>query len=129
MEGLGMPEKTMQEAARELHLAVVALRELIAREYPSRREVERRFVSREQQQKRWAVTFVLIVIASILSFVTTVATVSGCFLGDQEKPGVCRILPGYQNHFDRRERIDLEHEQLRQLVEQLENKNAKKERK
>lgn len=118
-----MPDKTIQEAARELHLAVVAMRELIEREYPSRREVERRFISRESQEKRVAVAVVLIVLAAMVSFVMTVSTVSGCFLGEDDgRPGVCEILPGYDNHMARRERVEQEHENMRLRIAILESR-------
>lgn len=102
-----MPEQTMQQAADELHAAAVALTELIKREYPSRREVERRFVSKANNTKRaiWMGVFVLI--SSMLSFVFTVATVSGCFLGgDDDRPALCSALPGYTETEQRREEVN-----------------------
>lgn len=97
-----MPEQTMQEAARELHSAVIALKELIERDYPDRSEVESRFMSKGQGKRRWYVVLVLILVSMFLSFVTTTATISTCFLGGGGKdglshPGICRILPGYED--------------------------------
>lgn len=113
-----MPEQTMQEAARELHSAVIALKELIEREYPSRREVERRFTSKAKSTSRWYLVLVLILVSALLSFVGTVTTVSTCFLrpvGDT--PSACGWLPGYDETQDRNQRIIDRFEQLRQITE------------
>lgn len=91
-----MPEETMQQAAQELHRAVLALTELIEREYPSRREVERRFTTKESSLKRWYLVMALILVSSFISFVSTVTTVSVCFLGDSDHPDICEVLPGYK---------------------------------
>jgi hypothetical protein len=123
-----MPEKTMQEAARELHLAVVALKELIEREYPSRREVERRFISRESSRKRWAVVLAMVVISACLSFVTTVATVSGCFLGDPDHPKICEVLPGYEDTMDRQKRFEEQFKQLGEITKRNDRRLTRLER-
>lgn len=91
-----MPDKTMQQAANELHAAVIALRELVEREYPSRSEVENRFASKAKSTQRWYLLIVLILASAFISFLSTVTTVSACFLGDPSHPKVCEVLPGYK---------------------------------
>lgn len=118
-----MPDKTMQEAARELHLAVVALQELIQRECPSRWEVERRFQSKAGSTQRWHLALVLILVSALLSFIGTVTTVSTCFLRPVEDiPGVCGWLPGYDETQKRNQRIIERFDQLREITERNERR-------
>lgn len=109
-----MPDETMQRAASELQAAVLAMKELVEREYPSRREVERRFLSKDGQNKRWATILALVLVAALLGFIGTVSTVSSCFLNrPDETPAVCNLMPGFketqvrnQRIIDRFERLD-----------------------
>lgn len=90
-----MPDQTLQEIAKETHAAVVALRELIEREYPSRGEVERRFTKKNESNKKLAFGLVILFITVVVSYFMTVATISSCFLGGVEHPDFCNVLPGY----------------------------------
>lgn len=94
-----MPDQTMHQAAKELREAVVALKELINREYPSRGEVEARFQSKQNAQNRMIFVILTVLCSFILSFFATVGTVSTCFLGDgtQHPPHICSMLPGYND--------------------------------
>lgn len=114
-----MPENTMQQAAKELHSAVLALKELIERDYPSRREVERRFQPRNVSNKRWSIAFVMIVASGMLSFFTTVGTVSACFLGADEPPQACNLLPGYADSMERNQRELERFSELQRQVERM----------
>src|SRR3954471_8564853 len=96
-----MPEETMREIGDELHSTLIAIRELIEREYPSRKEVERRFVSKHKSQQRLGVLLLVILISGALSFIGTVSTVSTCFLGDSDHPSACQAMPGYKESEDR----------------------------
>lgn len=121
-----MPEKTMQQAARELHAAVVALKELIEREYPSRREVERRFQSKAKSSQRWYLVLALILVSALLGFVSTVTTVSTCFLRPvAETPSACSWLPGYDETQERNQRIIERFEQLYQITERNDRRLAR----
>jgi hypothetical protein len=101
---LGMPETTLEKAAQELHNAVVALTELVNREYPSRREVERRFASKAYMVRNWKIFLSIMVGSTLLSFVGTVSVISTCFLGSLDRPEACKMLPGYSETFKISER-------------------------
>jgi hypothetical protein len=93
-----VPDQTMKEAAEELHAAVLALKELIEREYPSRKEVERRFQSKQNAQVRLTFVILVICISFVLSFFAIIGTISTCFLGDAaSSPSACGVLPGYSD--------------------------------
>lgn len=117
-----MPEKTMRQAAEELHAAVTALHELIEREYPSRREVERRFVRQDTAHRRWAIVLAMVVASAFISFIGTVATVSTCFLGDPQHPAACNWLPGYEETAESHRDATMEFWRLRERVAKLENR-------
>lgn len=118
-----MPEQTMQEAAKELHSAVIALKELIEREYPSRREVERRFQGKAKSAQRWHLVLVLILVSALLSFATTVTTVSTCFLRPiEDTPSACGWLPGYDETQERNQRIIDQFSELQEITERNERR-------
>jgi hypothetical protein len=100
-----MPDQTMKEAATELHGAVVALTELIEREYPSRREVERRFQSKSQSQNRLWLVFIVILLSVTFSYVMAISTVTTCFLSDNS-PGICNAIPGYTYATDKENTLE-----------------------
>lgn len=100
-----MPDQTMKEAATELHGAVVALTELIEREYPSRREVERRFQSKSQSQNRLWLVLLVIFLSVTFSYVMAISTVTTCFL-DDSSPKICNAIPGYTYAVDKESSLE-----------------------
>ena len=117
-----MPERTLNEAADEIHAAVREMRTLITQEYPTRREIERRFMAKSQSNARiWAVA-VAVASSLILSYFVTISTVSTCFLGSASDghPAVCNLMPGYA------EAQRTNQELLRQFVE-LQERSIKNE--
>lgn len=115
----------MREAARELHAAVVALRELIDREYPSRGEVESRFVTKEKGLRRWYLLLVLIIVSGLLGFAGSVSAVSTCFLGDEEHTGACNFIPGYSTTKERNEDIYDQFVELQEITKRNEKRIEK----
>ena len=107
----------MQDAADELHNAAIALRELIEREYPSRRETDAKFSSKRKANQRWYLALILILASTLLSFVTTVSTVSSCFLGrDDKHPQVCQLMPGYEDTVKRNRACLKDYLRLQELI-------------
>lgn len=98
-----MPEQLLK-AVKDLTEAVNTLEKTL-HEYPKRHEVEARFATKDESQKR-AFKFLLIglafvLIAFIASFIVTVTTVSKCFISPDARAGTagsfCNILPGYRD--------------------------------
>lgn len=88
----------LTEAVKQLTEVVRLLDRTMKDDYPKRNEVERNFVSKEQSFRRLFYMIGFILISIFLSYVVTVATISGCFLGsDQEHPAACGMLPGYKD--------------------------------
>lgn len=113
----------MQRAARELNAAVLALQELIRREYPSRREVERRFLSKESQSKRWVIVLVLVVMSAMISFISTVTTVSSCFLQPpSQTAAACNLMPGFKETQRRNQQIIDNFNQLDKITKKNTNR-------
>ena len=111
-----MPDTTMQEAAKELHSAVMALKELIEREYPSRREVERRFTSKESAKKRVTAIMLLIVVSAFLSFTSTVATGFRLFPPGKGNAGSLRNASGYEDSMDRQRLFEKNFKELNEIT-------------
>lgn len=91
-------EALAQEIAKvvkELNNAILALRTLIEREYPNRREIEAQFVKKESSDRRLVLLVITVLVAALLSFGFTASTMSACFLGDG-RPQTCNLLPGYE---------------------------------
>lgn len=107
-----MPDSLLEQAAKELHAAVLALSEFVEREYPKRKEVERRFQTKSSSTKRLVGIIVLILVAVSLSYISAIGTVSSCFLGGLKHPEVCQLMPGYQESQTRNEQIILEFREL-----------------
>jgi hypothetical protein len=55
-----VPEQALHDAVTELRAAILALTELIQREYPNREEVEKRFTKKKTSQRRWFLVLALI---------------------------------------------------------------------
>lgn len=97
-----MPDRTLKEAASELHGLILGVQELIERDYPDRREVERRFISREAGVRRLVLAVAMILVSSLISYGMAVSTVSACFLGgDDDHPSACKFIPGYEKSIER----------------------------
>ena len=108
-----MPERQLQEAVEELHGIVVALRELLEREYPKKSEIRR------QNKKGWLIMAVLLPSMFAISFFASVTTVSYCFLGEAQDGGrpECSIIPGYASSIELGEqRIKIFEEMIDQMA-------------
>src|SRR5688500_1273885 len=97
------------------------MQEMVARNYPSRDEMNRRFEKNDHEWKKKASTRVALIVAGILvtavlSFVGTVATVSTCFLR-VNVPSACGALPGFNETQKRNERIIKEFMRLGEITE------------
>src|SRR5690606_37855911 len=111
-----MPDKTLHEAAEELHQAVEALKELLEREYPDRVELEENYISKTGNNKRWVVVITMILFASLVAFLLTVSTVSQCFLRE-DQPDACNLLPGYPATMERNDSQFKRFERLEKITE------------
>jgi hypothetical protein len=111
-----MPDKTIQSAAHELHLTVIALTELLEREYPKREEVEQNFISKNTGRKRWIVAVCFVLATTGLAFLGTIGTVSTCFL-QGTNPTMCNVLPGYSDTQLRNRKIVSEFRHLQEVTE------------
>lgn len=112
-----MPDKTLEEIARDTHTLIVTLKELIEREYPNREEIERRFTPKEASNRKLALGLALMLVTVTLSYFLTVATISQCFLGGVNHPSACGALPGYEEA-DARSKAVLK--QFQELVQRSE---------
>lgn len=113
-----MPEDTLREAVRELHAVVMALKELIAREYPRREEIEQNFINKKLGNVRWIILLLILPVGFLISSLVTISTVSTCFLEEAPTPGLCRIIPHYQEAMNRNNEVLLEFERLRAVTEE-----------
>jgi hypothetical protein len=93
--------ETMEDLIKELNKAILALRTLIEREYPNRREIEAKFVNKTTWDHRLRLILVTILFASLLSFLGTTALMAKCFLG-ATRPDACAIIPGFESNEIRR---------------------------
>jgi hypothetical protein len=109
-----VPEQALHDAVTELRAAILALTELIQREYPNREEVEKRFTKKKTSQRRWFLVLALIPIMLVVSLFGSAATVSYCFLseGGYEHPGACGVIPGYNEAVDANDVLIKQFEQL-----------------
>ena len=125
-----MPDQTIAQAAAELHTAVAALKEFIEREFPTRREVERRFVTRADRKRSLVIILVAVLVSSFLSFCISVTTISTCFLGPSlDHPGVCKAIPGYKESVDNNKEIIKEFRELQERSTRNEKRIDRLERK
>jgi cytochrome c-type biogenesis protein CcmH/NrfG len=105
-------------AVSKLTVAVERLDTLLREEYPKRTEVEKKFVTKLQNQKV-VVRLILVALIAVLGcYVFTIGSYSQCLVGD-ESPSICEFVPGYQERIDRRDEIDNEFKHLRQQIKQL----------
>lgn len=101
-----MPEKQLQDAVQELHAVVLALKELLEREYPRRDEIERRYLDKydlaAKTRKNWIIVAVMGLVMLFTGFFASVTTVSYCFLGSAQDGGrpVCEVIPGYEQSLE-----------------------------
>lgn len=108
------PDSDIVLAARELQRATIAVRTLLEKDYPNRRELEAQFIRKSEIKNRFALWVVALLISALVSFVGTVTTVSTCFLGESafDHPQFCEIMPGYQDTLDGQQKLI---DQLREL--------------
>lgn len=111
-----MPEQTLGELIQESHRATIALTELIEREYPTRKEAERKFATKEESRKRLTTGLTILALLIPLSFFGTFTTLSICFLkvGQDAGPEVCNIIPGYRESQERNKIIFKQFNDLRE---------------
>lgn len=107
----------LAEAVKELNRAILALRTLIERDYPNRREVEASFVRKSESAVHLKWMLVLVVVTTMLSFGATVGLMSSCFIMD-DRPSACHIIPGFEDLEARRMRND----DIVERVEELEKR-------
>lgn len=112
-----MPDKTIQSAAHELHMTVIALTELLEREYPKREEVEQNFISKNTGRKRWIAGTLFVFLTTGLAFLGTIGTVSTCFL-QGTNPTMCNVLPGYADTQLRNRKIVSEFRRLQEVTDE-----------
>lgn len=111
-------ERDIREAVKQMAIATQAMRTLIDKEYPTRREMEARFVEKVESRRTLVIAVVVGLISAILSFFGTISTVSTCFLGgDTEHPAVCSFMPGYDESQRQSEEFFKEFERMRQQIE------------
>lgn len=92
-----MPEtRELISAVNRLNETSQELNRTLKEDYPKRREIEHRFITKEASRIRVKILVAAILAASVLSFFTTVTTVSTCFLGDPDHPYPCNWMPGYE---------------------------------
>lgn len=98
--------RALQSAVTKLVEVVSVLQQTIEGEYISRREVTDMFTSKQQSIKarKW---FAALILASLLAgFLTTISTVSLCFLTPQGDQVACHILPGYAQAQERSKKLN-----------------------
>lgn len=120
--GASASNETMEDLIKELNKAILALRTLIEREYPNRREIEAKFVNKTTWDHRLRLLLVTILFASLLSFFATASIMSACFLGT-ERPETCGLIPGFSSNEVRRqglyEDIEDHNDRLKKIEEEL----------
>lgn len=96
----------LTEAVKQLTEVVRLLDRTMKNDYPKRHEVERNFVSKEQSFRRLFYMIGFVLISIFVSYIVTIGTISGCFLGsDQKHPDACGILPGYKDSIKQNKQI------------------------
>jgi hypothetical protein len=122
-----VPEQALHEAVVELRAAILALTELIEREYPNREEVEKRFTKKKTSQRRWLLVLAMIPVMILVSLFGSAATVSYCFLSDggYEHPGACGLIPGYNKAVEANDVLIKQFEQLITTTERNEKRIKK----
>ena len=104
---------------RALSGDVRKLIELMNKDYPRRGEVERRFVTKFSQQKFLIKVLAAIVIAGTVIFAGTIGSFSLCLVGDSN-PGICKIVPGYDERVERRDLVDKWNEKQDRKIARIE---------
>lgn len=113
-------------AVREMAAATAALRTLIQKQYPTRREMEADYVRKETTKRRLALIFSVILVSALVCFVGTVSTVSTCFLGGDDKhPGVCKLLPGYTDATDRQKEFERQFKHMNERLNRVEKEASR----
>lgn len=109
------------EAVSRLVVAVEKLDNLLREEYPKRTEVERKFVSKLENQKVITKVILVALITVFGCYVTTVGAYSQCFVGN-DSPKICQYVPGYDDRITRRDEIDNRLAELEELIREQRTK-------
>lgn len=99
--GTPSSDETLAQLVKELNQAILALRTLIDRDYPNRREIEAQFVRKDAWDARLRIVLVIILVSCLLSLGVTMGTLSTCYQG-AERPAVCNAIPGFRENEQRR---------------------------
>lgn len=95
-------------------------------DYPKRQEVHEKYVSRRESRQRLVLVFAFAAISLVFSYFVTISTVSTCFLGgDGNYPGLCKMIPGYEEAQTKNDEIL---QQFRHLVEMTERNDKRLDR-
>jgi hypothetical protein len=106
------------QAVRDLRLGIQELTETLT-EYPKRDEVEKRFATQAKALKRFWIVIGLILASLVISFVSTISTVSWCFLNADPHPATCNIIPGYNRVQERNTALIEEFHEMRRMIRDL----------
>jgi hypothetical protein len=91
------------DAVNELTKTVEALRAVIERDYPKRKEVEEKYATKYGIKKQRVRLLGAIAISILAAYFLAIETVSYCFLGDNpyQNRAFCQVFPGYSQSQER----------------------------
>jgi hypothetical protein len=91
------------DAVNELTKTVEALRAVIERDYPKRKEVEEKYATKYGIKKQRVRLLGAIAISILAAYFLAIETVSYCFLGDSphQNRAFCQVFPGYSQSQER----------------------------
>lgn len=112
LEGTSL-EQDVKTMIREVRVLTSTLAE-----YPKRQEVHEKYVSRRESKQRIALVMVVLLFSLAVSYFVTISTVSTCFLGgDDSHPGLCTLIPGYDEAQQRNTDILKQFQELVKITE------------
>jgi hypothetical protein len=91
------------DAVNELTKTVEALRAVIERDYPKRKEVEEKYATKYGIKKQRVRLLGAIAISILAAYFLAIETVSYCFLGanPHQNRAFCQVFPGYSQSQER----------------------------
>jgi hypothetical protein len=91
------------DAVNELTKTVEALRAVIERDYPKRKEVEEKYATKYGIKKQRVRLLGAIAISILAAYFLAIETVSYCVLGDNphQNRAFCQVFPGYSQSQER----------------------------
>lgn len=97
-------------SVQELNKNVVELRQLVQEDYPTRREVDRK--------RKYAIIFSILFVLGVIviASLSTLATVSYCFLQPSGPHKFCSAIPGYSYSIEARDAYLQSQADLQQLI-------------